>query len=661
MSDLAPAQVAPAWRPTRAQVESSRLFAFMCRYGETSYASLHRRSVDDPAWFWKAVSDDLGLRWGTPWSQVLDDSPGVAWTRWWVGGQYNYVENCLDRHLPRLASKPALRYQDEKGASRVLTYGEVYAEVNQLSAGLRRLGLGKGDRVGIFMPLTPECIIATLAVSRLGAIYVPMFSGYGSSAVASRLRDAGAVALITADGAWRRGRLVPLYQRAKEALEDAPAVRMLIVKRYGLGDVATVGGCEHSWEDVVAPGHGDFEVVPTAADDPCMLLYTSGTTGRPKGTVHVHGGFPIKAAMDLAYAFDLREEDTLFWFTDLGWMMGPWEIMGGLTIGATIALCDGAMDYPGPDRLWRFLTQEQVTACGLSPTAIRAQMAHGAHPLQEHDLSRLRVLGSTGEPWNPEAWLFYLNEVGGGRCPIINYSGGTEVGGGILWCTPIEAQKPCCFTGPALGMDVDVYDERGGPLRDSVGELVIRNSWPGMTQGLWGDPDRYLATYWSRWPGVWVHGDFALVDHEGRWFIQGRSDDTIKVAGKRLGPAEVESALAAHAGVLESAAVGLPDRTKGEIVAAFVVLRNGYEACARARMELRDLVANAVGKPFAPTQLFFVNELPKTRNGKIMRRLVRALFLHSNAGDLSSLENPTALDEVERARSQDGTIPDGVG
>ncbi|HTP27445.1 MAG TPA: AMP-binding protein [Anaeromyxobacteraceae bacterium] len=650
MADVPGAPSAVAWYPTAEQVEESRLMAFMCRHGLQSYRALHRRSCEDAAWFWRAVSEDLGLRWGVPFAQVEDRSQGLPWTRWWVGGQYNYVENCLDRHLPRLANKPAIRHEDEEGHCRVLTYREVHDEVNRLSAGLSRLGIGKGDRVGVFMPLTPECVIATLAVSRLGAAYVPMFSGYGASAVAARLRDADAAALITIDGFSRRGRVVPLKQTADDALRDAPSVRHVIVKQR-MDRAATWGSArDHCWDELVATESAEFEAARTLPDDPFLILYTSGTTGRPKGTVHVHGGFPIKAAMDMAYAFDMREDDTLFWVTDLGWMMGPWEIIGAFTLGATIALYDGAIDHPRSDRLWQLLARHGATVCGISPTVIRAQMVHGVEPLRRHDLSRLRVLGSTGEPWNPEAWFFYLREVGGGRCPLINYSGGTEVSGGILWCTPIAPQKPCCFTGPALGMDVDVYDEQGRSVRGSVGELVIRNVSPGMTSGFWRDPGRYLETYWSRWSDVWVHGDFAVVDDDGFWFIKGRSDDTIKVAGKRVGPAEVESALAAHPAVLESAAIGVPDDLKGEAIACFVVLKTGHEPCETHRKELLDLVAHALGRALAPTRLLFVRQLPKTRNGKVMRRVVRATHLGLDAGDLSALENPAALEEIRGAR-----------
>jgi acetyl-CoA synthetase len=380
-----------------------------------------------------------------------------------------------------------------------------------------------------------------------------------------------------------------------------------------------------------------------------MLIYTSGTTGRPKGTVHVHGGFPIKGTMDMAYGFDVGERDVMFWLTDLGWMMGPWEIIGTLMLGATMVLYDGAIDYPGPDRLWEIAARHKVTVLGISPTAVRALMRFGDELPRRHDLSSLRLLGATGEPWNPEPWMWYFEQIGGRRCPIMNYTGGTEIAGGILGCTVLHPQKPMAFTAPVLGMDADVYDDTGRPVRGGVGELVLRKPWPGMTRGFWRDPERYLETYWSRWPDVWVHGDWAKIDEDGFWYILGRSDDTIKVAGKRVGPAEVESAVVAHPAVAEAAAIGIPDPLKGEVMVCFAVLRQGVEPSEGLRQEIRRQVVDLLGKTLEPKEVRFVNDLPKTRNAKIMRRVIRAAYLGTDPGDLSSLENPQAVEEIRRA------------
>jgi acetyl-CoA synthetase len=634
------------WRPTPEYVNRSRLQRLIRRHGLSDYDALFRRSIEDLDWFWNAVIEDLGLHWLRPYTRVCDSSKGIAWTRWWVDGQYNYVENCLDRHLPRLADKVAIRYEGEEGTVRTLTYQQVYSETSRLANALRHLGIGKGDRVGIYMPMTPECAIAMLAVGRIGAIVIPIFSGYGASAVATRLADAEVSALLTADGFLRRGQPVSMKATADGALLGAPSVKHVVVhRRLGL-TVPWTEGRDHWWGELVEgkPSVAPLEV--TSAEDPCMIIYTSGTTGRPKGTVHVHGGFPIKTAMDMAYGFDMREDDVLFWLTDLGWMMGPWGIIGVSTLGGTMLLYDGAIDYPSPDRLWAMLAAHHVTVLGISPTAIRGLMRYGDAHVHRHDLSALRLLGSTGEPWNPEPWLWYFRYVGGSRCPILNYSGGTEISGGILGCTVLHPQKPCCFSGPVLGMDTEVYDEQGHPVRGAVGELVVRQPWPGMTQGFWRDPDRYLETYWSRWPNVWVHGDWVRIDREGFWFIQGRSDDTIKVAGKRVGPAEVESALVAHASVLEAAAIGVPDELKGESVVCFVVLNPGVEATSALEDALLNAVTQQLGKALRPARVHFVRDLPKTRNAKIMRRIIRARYLGTDPGDISSLENPTAVEGI---------------
>ena len=382
---------------------------------------------------------------------------------------------------------------------------------------------------------------------------------------------------------------------------------------------------------------------PTDPETPYLLIYTSGTTGRPKAAVHVHGGFPIKGAQDLAHHFDLRSGDTLFWFTDLGWMMGPWAISGALLLGARLVLYEGAPDYPGPDRLWSIVERHKVTHLGLSPTVIRALMAHGEEPVRSHDLGSLRVLGSTGEPWNPEPWWWYFREVGGGRCPIVNYSGGTEVSGGIVSGNLLTPIKPTAFSGPCIGTAADVVDDAGRPLRDAVGELVIRAPLPGMTRGFWRDPERYEETYWSRFPGMWVHGDWARIDPDGHWFILGRSDDTLKIAGKRVGPAEVESAAVGHPAVLEAAAIGVPHEIKGEAVVVMAVLRPGTSDDDGLRADIGARIAAELGKPLRPETVEVVTALPKTRSGKVMRRVIRAAYLGLDPGDLSSLDDPASV------------------
>jgi acetyl-CoA synthetase len=382
-----------------------------------------------------------------------------------------------------------------------------------------------------------------------------------------------------------------------------------------------------------------------------MIIYTSGTTGKPKGTVHVHGGFPVKSAQDMAHGFDVGADDTIFWYTDIGWMMGPWLIFGSLALGATMVLYEGTPDHPAPDRLWRMVADHKVTVLGVSPTLVRGLMTHGDDLPARHDLSSLRILGGTGEPWNPEPFNWFFKHIGGGRIPVINYTGGTEISGGILCGNVITHLRPCSFAGPLPGIAADVVDSEGNSVRGEVGELVIRNPWPGMTRGFWGDKQRYLETYWSRFEGVWVHGDWAYADpQDDLWYVLGRSDDTIKVAGKRLGPAEVESVLVGHGAVAESAAIGVPDELKGEALVCFVILRPGRVANEQLAHELQDLVANALGKPLRPKAVHFVTDLPRTRNAKILRRVVRSVYTGKDPGDLSSLENPSALAAIGATR-----------
>jgi acetyl-CoA synthetase len=432
---------------------------------------------------------------------------------------------------------------------------------------------------------------------------------------------------------------------AHEAANASPTVDHTLVwpRRAGPnGDPA--------WGDLLDAQPSRFETEILDAEHPLFIGYTSGTTGRPKGAVHVHGGFLVKIAEEVAYQVDVRAGDTLFWVTDLGWIMGPWEIVGAGALGATVFLSEGAPDHPAPDRLWDLVERHRITTLGVSPTLIRALIPNGVEPVRSHDLSSLRILASTGEPWNPEPYRWLFEEVGGGNLPIINLSGGTEVGACFLSPHPVDELKPCTLRGPALGMDLEVRGADGNPVAPGeVGELVCKQPWPSMTRGIWGDPDRYLETYWRRWPDVWVHGDWASIDEDGFWFLHGRSDDTLSIAGKRLGPAEVESALASHPSVRESAAVGIPNEVKGESLWCVVVLKPGVERDEATAQELRAAVVAAFGKAFTPARVLFVDDLPRTRSAKIVRRAVRAAISGEAQGDLSGLENPVALEDITAA------------
>ncbi len=640
-----------AWRPSAEYRDQSRLAAFITQHGLADYPDLLRRSVAEPEWFWRAVLDELAIEFYQPCTQILDMSGGPAWPRWCVGASLNIVHNCLDKWMgTAVEQKAAVRWEGEEGATRTLTYGELFAEVNRCANALRTLGVAKGDRVALFMPMCPELVIAFFAAIKLGAVVLPLFSGYGADAIASRLSDAGATFLVTADGFRRRGQVVAMKQVADEAAAAAPGIRhMLVVARLGI-EVPWTAGRDRRWNASVPAQSDRCATLRTAAEDPLMLIYTSGTTGRPKGAVHTHCGFPVKAAQDMAHCFDVHASDTMYWVSDIGWMMGPWELFGMTLLGGTTLIYDGALDYPGPGRLWELVERHHVSILGVSPTLVRALMRHGEAPVRSHDVSSLRVMGSTGEPWNPESWRWLFEIVGGARLPIINYSGGTETSGGLVGGNVLTPMKPCSFAGPVPGIAADVVDETGRPIRNAVGELVVRAPWMGMTHGFWNDPARYEQTYWSRFPGIWVHGDWAAVDDDGMWYILGRSDDTIKIAAKRLGPAEVESVLVEHPSVVEAAAIGIPDAAKGQALVCFCVLRAGHNATPTLSDALKDLVATRLGKPLRPHAVEFVADLPKTRNAKVMRRVIRSAYLNEDPGDLSSLENPAAVDEIHRTR-----------
>jgi acetyl-CoA synthetase len=637
------------WHPPDDAWATTNVGRFGTRHGLADLDALRARSIADPAWFWDAVVEHLGLPFSTPYDSVLDDTAGIPWATWFNGGRTNLADACCDRWAAATPAAEALVWEGEEGATRSWTYAELRAQADGLAHLLVERGVGAGDAVGIYLPLVPETIAAVLAVAKVGATFVPVFSGYGAEAVRVRLEDAAAVALITADGFPRRGKPVPMLETALAAVEGlATVATVVVVDRLGteIGADAPVV----RWPE---PAAEPFATVAVDSEHTLFLAYTSGTTGRPKGVVHVHGGWTVKVAEEGAFQTDIRAGDRVFWLTDLGWIMGPWLLTAGLANGATLVLFDGAPDHPGPDRLWAFLARHRATHCGISPTLIRALMAHGDGPPAAHDLSGLRVLASTGEPWNEDPWHWFAEHIGGRRCPVINLSGGTEVGACFLSPHPVQPISPMSLGGPSLGMAVDVFDDAGRPLRGAVGELVCTKPWPGMTRGIYQDPERYLDTYWSRWPDVWVHGDWASVqtlDGRDEWFLHGRSDDTIKVAGKRLGPAEVESALVSHPCVIEAAAVGLPDERKGEQLWAFVVLAADAVPDDSLRAELTDLVATHLGKSFRPAGVRFVRALPKTRSAKVVRRVVRAAATASDPGDLSSLEDPSALDAIREAR-----------
>jgi acetyl-CoA synthetase len=628
------------WSPTQEFIESTNVHRMMSRLGFRGRAEFLSWSRDNPEAFWTETVRETGIDWFEPYEKVLDSSRGVEWTRWFVGGKLNIAWNCLDRHPP---DRLACLWEGEDGASRAITFGELRREASALAHALTRAGLVKGDRVALYMPMVPETVAILYACLKAGLIVTPIFSGFGPAAVATRLADSGARALFTCDFLERRGKRIALKQNADEALSRAGAVEKVIVGRYKGGEIPWNPRRDVWWDDFVAGQPADFDSARMNSEDPAFLLYTSGTTGLPKGAVHTHAGALVETAKEIHLGFDLKRDERFFWVSDIGWMMGPWQIIGVHNFGAAILLYDGAPDYPRADRFWDIIERRRINIFGVSPTAIRLLMRSGAGAPRAHDLSSLRILGSTGEPWDETSYRWYFDHVGGGRCPVINISGGTEIIGAFVHPLPIQPLKPCTVGGPSPGMAADVVGEDGKPVRGRQGYLVCAAPAPSMTRGLWNAPERYIEAYWSRFPGVWFHGDWATVDEDGYWFLHGRADESFNVAGRKVGPAEVEEALIEHPAVSEAAVIGVPDELTGESIVAFVRPKSGGEIAPGAMEEIGALASRSLGPALRPKAIYVVPELPKTQSGKIVRRAIRRAYLGEDPGDVSTIENPASL------------------
>jgi len=635
------------FNPPEEFVKQTNVKRWMDKHGIKDLNELLEKS-QDLEWFWGEMAKEL-LEFYKSYDKVLEWDPPYA--RWFVGAEYNIVHDALDKHMENgNKDKVAYIFEGEPGDIKKWTYGELYTEVNKLANALKSLGVKKGDRVGIYLPMHVELPIAMLACAKIGAIHSVVFSGFSSAAFADRLNDCEAKIAITCDSFYRRGKKVPLKQQADEAVNNSPSVEHLIVYKRTGDEVPWNDGKDLWWEEITKDQSAECETEKMDANDLLYILYTSGTTGKPKGILHAHGGYAVGTAQTLRWVFDLKENDVWWCAADIGWVTGhSYIVYAPLILGTTSIIYEGAPAYPEPERWWKMVEKHKVTVLYTSPTAIRAHMKLGEEHPQKCNLDSLRLLGSVGEPINPEAWIWYYKHIGKEQCPIMDTWWQTETGHFLISPLPITPLKPGSATNPLPGIDADVYNENGESITNAGGNLVIRKPWPGMLRGLYKDPERYKNVYWTKFSNIYLAGDVSRKDEDGYFWVQGRADDVLNVAGHRIGNSEVESALVSHPKVAEAAVIGKPHELKGESITAFVVLKKGVEPSDELKKELREHVGKEIGKIARPDEIGFVNDVPKTRSGKIMRRIIRAKAIGQSVGDISTLANPEAVEGIGEA------------
>lgn len=631
--------------PTKEQVENSNIFKFMKKYDIQTLDELHKKSIANLDWYWNAVNDDIGIVWDKKYTITSDLSRGKAWAKWFVDGKLNIINSTVSKFAKISPDKIAYYFVSEESIEQKITYLQLENLVNRLANALLSLNIKKGDVVAIYMPMILEAIAVILACAKIGAVQTTIFSGYSSDSLRIRLQDSNAKILFATDGFMRKGKPISQKVVINDAIKETKIEKTIIVPHKKI-DAYDFSKSTLDYVKLISNQSESCKTESMNSEDPLFILYTSGTTGKPKGVIHTHGGFSVYAGHQAAYLIDLRPGDVLFWPADIGWITGlVWNVYGLLEIGSTAVIYDGAIDWPNPNKIWELLSKYRATIFGISPTATRLFRKYNINPRDHFNLENIRIIPTTGEPIDVDSWWWLYEKIGNRKIPIMNLAGGTEIGGAMLSVLPGMKLKPTTVGMPCPGFDLDIFDENRNSLKNKKGHLVIKSAWPSITRGLLGDDDRYIKTYWSQYHDVWVHGDYVLVDSDGLWYMHGRVDDVINVSGHRLSTVEIEQLISTHNKITDSAAIPIPDEITGEAIVVFVVLKNKSDELTIVQ-EIQQFVSDKIGKLARPKMVLAISDMPKTRTGKIMRRLLRAKLLGEPLGDLSGLENPLVLNEI---------------
>jgi len=633
--------------PSEEQIKNSNIQSFMNKHEISSLTELSYKAKTNLDWYWKAVGEDIGIIWDKNYEKTSDFSKGYPWAKWFVGGKTNIIKSSVEKFSKKIPEKIAYYFVSEDSIKSKISYKDLETNINKLANGMKSLGVKKGDVVAIYMPMIKESIITILACAKIGAIQTVIFSGYSSESLKIRLQDCNAKILFVSDGFQRKGKKISQKAAVDEAIKDTNIEKTIVVNYKGVDSYEKSDSLVFYYELILNQSDSCVTEIMDS-EDPLFILYTSGTTGKPKGVIHSHGGFSVFAGHQAAYLIDIHQNDILFWPADIGWITGlVWNVYGLLEMGSSAVIYDGAIDWPDYNIIWNLLDEYEATIFGISPTAVRLFKKNNVEPLKSHNLEKIRNIPTTGEPIDEESWWWLFEKVGKKRIPIMNLSGGTEIGGAMLSVFPGMRLKPTTVGIPCPGIDLDVFDDDGNSVKNKNGYLVVKAPWPGMTNSLLNDDKRYIETYWSRFENVWFHGDYVLVDEDGLWYMHGRVDDVINISGHRLSTAEIEQCVISNPKISDAASISIPDEITGEAIIIFVVPELQFKN-ENLENEISKFISEKIGKVARPKKILILSDLPKTRTGKIMRRLLKSKLLGNALGDLSSLENPQILDEIPK-------------